>query len=89
MILGNAFLLLSAYGIFEKRDGFLSASDAVFWGVAASLMVVRFIDVYKLKGLTGAGQPATPSDFRRYALWLAVGAVCLWGLAHAGARLAG
>jgi len=83
---GNVALLILARAILQARDGFLTWRDAAFWAVAASLALVRYLDVRFLGGRTAEGTPATPRHWRRYTVSLATASLIVWGLAHAAAH---
>jgi hypothetical protein len=82
MLAGNAVLGFCAVFIFHYRDGWFHTADAVFWITAASLVLVRYLDVRFLNGLTGAGAPATIRHWVRYTGVLILCSVVLWGIAH-------
>jgi len=86
LLLGNAALVLSALVISWNRETFFSAADPVFWVLAASLLVARFLDITRCHGTTGTGEPATIETWYRYAGLLVPVALLVWGLAHAWAH---
>lgn len=83
MAFGNAGLFLLAVSI--AQAGAVSYLDAAFWTLAAALLLVRYVDIARLSGLTADGKPASLRHWRQYAIGL-LGAI-LWALAHMGARL--
>jgi hypothetical protein len=85
IIVGNLVLLFLAV-LIAQRKGF-SALDLAFWAVVGALVLVRYIDITRLKGLTTDSQPATIRHWRRYAVTLAVISVALWALAHVASSL--
>jgi hypothetical protein len=80
MGLGNIVLLILTVFIFQRR-GF-SALDLAYWLVIAGMILVRYIDITKLRGLTKDGEPATLGHWRRYALFLPLIVGGVWVLAH-------
>ncbi|MCX5752263.1 MAG: hypothetical protein NTW97_01320 [Candidatus Krumholzibacteria bacterium] len=80
LLAGNAVLFLLAILIFQKRV--FSILDAGFWAVVASLVLLRYMDITRLKGLTSDSEPATLKHWRVYAIRLIVASAVLWGLAH-------
>lgn len=80
LLAGNAALLMLAILIFQKR-GF-SALDAVFWAIVAGLVLLRYMDITRLKGLTSNSEPATVKHWRIYTIKLLLASTALWGLAH-------
>ena len=87
MLLGNAVLALSAVFILHNTVGFLHAADVVFWCTAASLVLVRYIDIQFLNGLTATGAPASTRHWIKYTILLLVCSAVVWALAHAASRL--
>ena len=81
LVVGNGALLLLSILIAQERT--FSALDLAFWGSVVALILVRYIDITRLGGLTKDGEPASLRDWRRYILFLLLGAGALWGLAHA------
>ena len=81
LLAGNAALFMLAIFIFQKRD--FSAFDVGFWAIVAVLVLLRYIDITRLKGLTSNSEPATLKHWRRYVIRLLVASAAMWGLAHA------
>jgi len=80
LLAGNAALLMLAVLIFHRR-GF-SALDVVFWAIVAALVLIRYLDITRLKGLTSNSEPATLKHWRMYVIRLLGASAILWGLAH-------
>jgi hypothetical protein len=80
-LLGNLILLALAMGIY-KTQPILSVIDIVFWVLAFSMILVRYIDIKYLKGVTFEGQPATMEDWRKYVKYFLLFSVGLWLIAH-------
>lgn len=87
MGIGNVALALCAVAILRHRGDFLSAADIVYWALVAALIVVRFVDIRKFGGRTAAGEPASAAHWRRYLVFVIVGSLALWAIAHVGAYL--
>jgi hypothetical protein len=83
MLLGNAVLALSVVFIFHNTTGFFHAADVVFWCAAASLVLIRYVDIRFLNGLTAIGEPASMRHWVRYTVVLIVCSAAAWILAHA------
>ena len=66
--------------IFQRRG--LSILDIAFWGIVVGLVLIRYIDITRLKGLTTNSEPATLRHWRTYVTKLLVVGAVLWGLAH-------
>jgi hypothetical protein len=77
---GNLVLFMLAIFIFEGRGSLWT--DIAFWGVVGALVLLRYIDITRLKGLTSDSQPATLKHWRLYVIKLLAGSGALWGLAH-------
>ena len=80
LLAGNAALFMLAILIFQK-SGF-SFLDAVFWAIVAALVLLRYMDITRLKGLTSNSEPATLKHWRMYVIRLLVASAAMWGLAH-------
>jgi hypothetical protein len=80
LLAGNAALLMLAILIFQKR-GF-SILDVCFWAIVAALVLLRHMDITRLKGLTSNSEPATLKHWRTYVVKLLLASIALWGLAH-------
>lgn len=81
MLLGNVLVFLLAYGI-AMRGVYLTRIDLAYWLAAASLPLVKFIDIRFMRGTTADGAPATMSHWRRYTLMVMVITFTLWLAAH-------
>ena len=77
---GNLALLMLAILIFERKH--FSALDVAFGAIVAALILIRYIDITRLKGLTSKGEPATLKHWRIYVVKLLVASGALWGLVH-------
>ncbi|MDI6775146.1 MAG: hypothetical protein QME60_07110 [Verrucomicrobiota bacterium] len=82
LFFGNALLFFLLVFIFEKAASFPSLMDAALWLTAASLLLVRYVDIRYLNGQTGEGKPATMRHWRQHALVVAPLALGGWILAH-------
>ena len=83
MLGGMAILMYSAIWIaLESASAQLSAVDAVFGAGLFAAILSRYLDIRYFNGTKGTGGPATMSDWRRYAVLIAVTAVVVLGAAH-------
>lgn len=80
MLGGNVALFLLAFSIMKRRA--FSVLDGFFWLTVAVLLVVRYIDIVKLHGTTGDGEPASIRHWVRYAVGILLASAALWGLSH-------
>ncbi len=80
LVIGNAALFFLAIRIAQRRA--FSALDVAFWAVVLGLIVVRYIDITRLKGSTKDGEPASLRHWRRYVLSLLLVSGAAWALAH-------
>jgi hypothetical protein len=87
MLAGNAVLALSAVFILHNTTGFFHTADVVFWCAAASLVLIRYLDIRFLNGLTATGAPASARHWIKYTILLLVCSAVVWALAHAASRL--
>jgi hypothetical protein len=81
---GNAALLMLTILIIEEEA--LSGLDIAFWAIVVALIILRYIDITRMNGLTSEGEPASLQHWRRYALLLLLIAGGVWVLAHGVTR---
>jgi len=77
---GNIILLFLAVFLVQKRSGFPSWLDLAYLMIAATLAIVRYVDISYMHGETAEGKPASAGDFRRYALILLIVSSAVWAL---------
>lgn len=82
MLGGNAALSLLAIGIAQQGPERIWIADAVFWAVAASLSLVRYLDIALLGGATASGEPASFGDWSRYTWRLLLVTLVVWIVAQ-------
>ncbi|MCY3023451.1 MAG: hypothetical protein NTW87_31100 [Planctomycetota bacterium] len=88
MLVGNAVLMYSVIWIAVKADTHsLSVIDAVYAAGLFAVVFSRYLDIRHFNGTKGTGEPATMSDWRRFALLVVVSALVVWGAAHGVAFL--
>jgi hypothetical protein len=78
MLVGNGILVLLALAITQDRLQRAWTTDAAFWAVVASLVLVRYLDVARLGGKTASGEPASLRDWYRYSRGLLLLAAVVW-----------
>jgi hypothetical protein len=83
MLLGNAILAFSILFIVENKDGFFRIADLVFWTAVGTLVLVRYLDIRLLNGLTVTGSPASIRHWVKYVAILVACSTTTWALAHA------
>jgi hypothetical protein len=82
MLLGNALLALSAVFILHNRTGFFHTADVVFACTAVSLVLIRYLDIRFLNGMTATGAPASTRNWVKYVVILVACAAVVWAGAH-------
>jgi len=87
MLGGNAVLYLAAVAITQQGHERAWTADAAFLAAAASLVLVRYVDIALLGGATASGEPASRSDWHRYAGRLLLLALAAWIIARAVALI--
>ena len=88
MLVGNAILSLIVIGIVAQQGRERAwITDAAFWTVVASLVLVRYLDIALLYGTTASGEPASFGHWYRYAWRLLLLALAGWIVAHAVALI--
>ena len=78
MMVAPGALLITVAAIFDGKQAGKLTLHIVYWAVVASLLLVRYVDIFKFQGETTDGAPATASHFRKYAITLALLAPALW-----------
>lgn len=84
LMVGNAALLLLTILIIEEKA--LSGLDIAFWAIVLGLILLRYIDITRMNGLTADGEPASLQHWRRYVFLLLLIAGGVWVLAHGVTR---
>lgn len=85
MLFGNAALALLAVHI--AKTGSLTTADMLFWGVVATMVGVRYIDVTRFGGLTTEGEPASLRHWQRYTGYLLAASGGIYAAAYVVAGL--
>ena len=78
MILGAAALATCALFLLQGGHSAVSLPSFAMWGIAASMVGARWLDISRFHGLTADGVPATTSHLRRYALGVGAATAALW-----------
>ena len=81
MLLGNALVAIFAYRIVEM-GGRITVMDVLYWLGAASLVIVRYVEIRFLGGTTGEGEPATMKHWKAYSSCVLAVSVILWLVVH-------
>jgi hypothetical protein len=87
MFLGNFVLMICAVNTFIGESKSTRTSDIIFWSAVAAMIIVRFLDIKFLDGLTADGKPASLRHWRRYAIILALSSALVWAAAHIASTL--
>lgn len=83
MMLGNILLLVLCLSIARQLPWTFTWRDGAYALGLATLLIVRWVDITRLGGRTADGDPATPVDWRRWALSTSGFAAAGWFLAQA------
>lgn len=83
MFIGNFILFISIICIFEYKIQLFHTMDAVFWITVAALVIVRYLDINLLDGLTATGLPASMANWIKYVTLLLVCSTAVWTVSHA------
>jgi hypothetical protein len=82
MMLGPFALAITAFSITERRDGWCSPLDGIYFVVLGGVFLGRWLEFRSGRPLTAAGEPATPAHLRRYALVLGLVGLGVWVVAN-------
>jgi hypothetical protein len=80
MLAGNAALILMFFLIMGRGE--FTGIDIAYWAVIVTLILLRFVDITRLNGMTANAEPATTVHWRRYAILLLTIAGSAWILLH-------
>lgn len=80
MAAGNVALIFAGLNVATSPR--IGAPDAVYGALALALLIARWIDIAKLKGMTIRAQTATRAHLRNYSVALAVVALLGWVVAR-------
>lgn len=79
MVAGNFALVLTAVRIGQDHTGLsLTGFDFLYWAIAISLPLARYVDIRFLHGQTADSRPATMADWQRYAAAMLGASLLLW-----------
>jgi hypothetical protein len=91
VILGRSFwiafgpMLLAVSGLLillHPDTGWLTTADITYLATVAAMILGRLVEFAGGRPLTSTGEPATPDDFRRFAVLIFGGGLLLWVLAN-------
>jgi len=82
MVIGNSLLFICAVYVLHNQIRFISIVDLVYWMTILAMLAARYVDIRRFGGTTATGESATPAHWRRYAVWLLVGALIVWISIH-------
>lgn len=81
MLFGNGLLVI--LGVRIVREATWSPIDVIYWAVAATVVVARYLDISRFGGQTADGAPATIADWRRWTVVFVVVAITYYAIAIA------
>ena len=76
--IGNVILFLCLTYIFHNRVRGLVLIDLGYWLTVVAMIAARWVDIRSYHGDTATGEPATMTHWRKYTVYLAVGALVVW-----------
>lgn len=80
MLFGNVALFFAAIEVAASDR--VGAADAAYAGVVVALILARYFDVMKLRGMTTAAAPAMRADLHRYGVLVAIVGFVGWAVAR-------
>lgn len=81
MFFGPMLLVIVAFGIARKEQGFLSFADLAYFAVLGAMLAGRWVEFRCGDPQTADGEPATPEHLRRHTLAVSVIGLPVWGVA--------
>lgn len=82
MAIGPGILALLTLIIIDQGLGWFTTVDMAYLAVLGVLVVARWIEFQGGDPHTSTGEPATPSDLRRYALYAMIIGLITWIVAN-------
>ena len=82
MAIGPAILVLLALNIINRGNGWFTPVDFAFLALLGVLLLARWIEFRGGDPHTSTGEPATPEDLRRYALYAILIGLGAWVVAN-------
>ena len=76
------FLILLTCHIVLDGRGWHTPADYVFFLILLGMVFARWLEFREGNAMTATGEPASWSDFSRFAWTVAVGGICLWIIAN-------
>lgn len=81
LLLGPAILLLLALSIAKRGSSWFTPHDVAYLCVLGLVLFARWFE-FRENPTTGAGEPATPADLRKYLIGATAIGMGLWCTAH-------
>jgi hypothetical protein len=78
MIIGPFALAIAAVGIADRRDGWFSPLDLIYFVVLGGMLLGRWLEFRYSRPLTATGEPANGDHLRRYAWGLGLLGLGAW-----------
>jgi hypothetical protein len=82
MVIGPLALVLCAFSVAERGNGWLTAIDLLFFGFLAATLLGRYAEYRGGHPTNSTGDPVTPGQLRRYAWTMLLGGVAVWAVAN-------
>jgi hypothetical protein len=82
MIVGPFALAICALSIIERRDGWLSPRDLIYFVVLGGMLLARWTEFRYGRPLTATGEPASAAHLRQYTLVLSILGLGAWVAAN-------
>lgn len=82
IMIGPLALAISLYYIVTSGTGWTTFADLIFFLVLGGMALGRWVDFQGDQPRDSFGEPASPSDLRRYLVTLAIAGPAVWLLAN-------
>ncbi len=82
MVVGPFALAIFALSMTERRDGWFSLLDLIYFVVLGGMLLGRWLEFRYSRPQTAMGEPATAAHLRRYALVLSILGLGIWIVAN-------
>jgi hypothetical protein len=82
MIVGPFAMAIFAISITERRDGWFSPLDLIYFLVLGGMLLGRWTEFRYTRPMTATGEPATAAHLRRYTVVLSTLGLGIWVAAN-------
>ena len=79
-MVGPAAVTVTAAVLARNQGSGVVGLSIIYWGSVLAMLLLRYVDVVKLDGMTADGEPASRAQLRRYCAGVVLVAAALYVL---------